>query len=39
MSVVGRREYKVPGVLALSHIDGHHKLIRYETSYKILDAL
>ena len=29
LTIVNRREYKVPGVLALWHIDGHHKLIRW----------
>ena len=28
LTVVNRRRYKVPGVLSLWHIDGHHKLIR-----------
>ena len=29
INIVNRREYKVPGVLSLWHMDGHHKLIRY----------
>ncbi len=29
LNTIARREYKVPGVLALWHIDGHHKLIRF----------
>ena len=28
IKVVERKLYKVPGILALWHIDGHHKLIR-----------
>lgn len=28
LTFVNRRKYKVPGVLSLWHIDGHHKLIR-----------
>ena len=28
IKVVERKSYKVPGILALWHIDGHHKLIR-----------
>lgn len=32
ISVTNRRQYKVPGILALWHIDGHHKLIRYAKS-------
>ena len=30
MNVVHRRVYSVPSPLALWHIDGNHKLIRYE---------
>ncbi len=29
LSTVNRRTYRVPGILSLWHIDGHHKLIRY----------
>lgn len=29
LTITCRRQYKVPGILALWHIDGHHKLIRY----------
>ena len=29
LKTINRREYKVPGPLALWHIDGNHKLIRY----------
>ena len=29
LTLIHRREYKVPGILSLWHIDGHHKLIRY----------
>ncbi len=30
---VARCKYSVPGVLALWHIDGHHKLIRFVPNY------
>ena len=30
LSVLNRREYSVPAPLSLYHIDGHHKLIRYQ---------
>ena len=29
LTTINRREYRVPGVLSLWHIDSHHKLIRY----------
>ena len=31
LRAVRRRRYQVPGPLALWHIDGNHKLIRYST--------
>ena len=31
MNVLNRRVYSVPSLLALWHIDGNHKLIRYQT--------
>lgn len=32
-SSIKRRIYKVPGPLTLWYIDGHHKLIKYETLF------
>ena len=29
MTTTLRRQYKVPGILSLWHLDGHHKLIRF----------
>ena len=34
--VIRRRVYQVPGPNALWHIDGNHKLIRYETGFSWL---
>ena len=36
LTTIYRREYKVPGVLSLWHIDSHHKLIRYRLSLQLL---
>ena len=30
MNIINRRVYSVPSLLALWHIDGNHKLIRYQ---------